>query len=380
MSNKKLRVVIKIGSSSLEDEEGAINYNIINRMMKIFSSLQKENISLVLVTSGAIALGMNELHLSSKPKDMSLKQACAALGQAKLMEIYNEFASKYDLLVGQILLNHDDFDKRKRMLYLQNTLEAMFTNNIIPIINENDALAIEEIKVGDNDTLASLICPMVQANLLVLFSDIDGLYTKNPKIFKDAELIKTVTTIDESIYEKASSSTSKIGTGGMETKINAALIATSCGCDMIICSSQEISSLPQIIKERNIGTLFVKKENTIPSKEHWLIFKTIGKGSIIVDKGVEEALKKDGKISILPKGILEVKGEFLKDDIIDIVSLEGEELAKGKASLSSFEINYIKGLPSSQIKEMIPYPIKKEAVHASNLVVIREKIYGRIIK
>ena len=371
MAKQTLKVVIKIGSSSLEDEQGYINYNIINRMMKTFSLLQKKGIDLVLVTSGAIALGMNELHLSSKPKDMSLKQACAALGQAKLMEVYNEFAAKYDLLLGQILLSHDDFEKRNRMLYLQNTLKAMFENNIIPVINENDALAVEEIKVGDNDTLASLICPMINADLLILFSDIDGLYTKNPKIYDDATLIKVVNKIDDSIFEEASSSTSKVGTGGMETKINAALIATSCGSDMIICNAKEISSLEDII---------FKQTSVIPSKEHWLIFKTKGKGSIVVDEGVEEELKKDTKISILPKGILSVQGEFLKDDIICIISKEGELLAKGKSSMSSFEINFVKGLPSSKIKEIMPYPIKKEAVHASNLVVIKEKIYGRIIK
>ena len=380
MAKQTLKVVIKIGSSSLEDEQGYINYNIINRMMKTFSLLQKKDIDLVLVTSGAIALGMNELHLSSKPKDMSLKQACAALGQAKLMEVYNEFAAKYDLLLGQILLSHDDFEKRNRMLYLQNTLKAMFENNIIPVINENDALAVEEIKVGDNDTLASLICPMINADLLILFSDIDGLYTKNPKIYDDATLIKVVNKIDDSIYEEASSSTSKVGTGGMETKINAALIATSCGSDMIICNAKEISSLEDIIFKKNIGTLFTKQTSVIPSKEHWLIFKTKGKGSIVVDEGVEEELKKDTKISILPKGFLSVQGEFLKDDIICVVSKEGELLAKGKSSMSSFEINFVKGLPSSKIKEIMPYPIKKEAVHASNLVVIKEKIYGRIIK
>ena len=380
MAKQTLKVVIKIGSSSLEDEQGYINYNIINRMMKTFSLLQKKDIDLVLVTSGAIALGMNELHLSSKPKDMSLKQACAALGQAKLMEVYNEFAAKYDLLLGQILLSHDDFEKRNRMLYLQNTLKAMFENNIIPVINENDALAVEEIKVGDNDTLASLICPMINADLLILFSDIDGLYTKNPKIYDDATLIKVVNKIDDSIYEEASSSTSKVGTGGMETKINAALIATSCGSDMIICNAKEISSLEDIIFKKNIGTLFTKQTSVIPSKEHWLIFKTKGKGSIVVDEGVEEELKKDTKISILPKGTLSVQGEFLKDDIICVVSKEGELLAKGKSSMSSFEINFVKGLPSSKIKEIMPYPIKKEAVHASNLVVIKEKIYGRIIK
>ena len=166
----------------------------------------------------------------------------------------------------------------------------------------------------------------------------------------------------------------------METKINAALIATSCGSDMIICNAKEISSLEEIIFKKNIGTLFTKQTNVIPSKEHWLIFKTKGKGSIVVDEGVEEELKKDTKISILPKGILSVQGEFLKDDIICVVSKEGELLAKGKSSMSSFEINFVKGLPSSKIKEIMPYPIKKEAVHASNLVVIKEKIYGRIIK
>ncbi len=207
------RVVLKIGSSSLVNQDLSINQNLIYSLMKMIYTLNQKNIEVALVSSGAIALGMHKLKHTIRPKEMALKQACASVGQARLMEAYNRNASEFGLICGQILLNHDDFQIRKRMLHLSNALDAMFKNGVVPIINENDALAVEEIKVGDNDTLAALIVPMIKADLLILFSDIDGLYNKNPQIHKDAVKLDIVDKIDKDNLKMAGVFTALVGTG-----------------------------------------------------------------------------------------------------------------------------------------------------------------------
>ena len=369
---KMKRIIIKIGSSSITTSDLSINKNLIDFLMKSFLDFKKMGIGVALVSSGAIALGMHELGLKRKPKEMSLKQACASVGQAKLMEYYNFFAEKYNLKCGQILVNHDDFEDRKRMLYLSNTLDAMFKNDIIPILNENDALAVEEIKVGDNDTLAALVAPMIDADLLILFSDIDGLYDKNPKIYNDAKMIEEVSSINDDIKKMCGTNTSNVGTGGMITKINAAKIVTTAGCNMIICNSNKIERLIDIINGENIGTLFIKNENSFTSREHWMIYKTHSKGKIIIDDGCKNALL-NNKISILPKGIIGVSNVFLKNSIVDIVDKSNNILAKGISNYSSTEISKIQGMESSLVLSIFGPESKKEVIHANNLVILKEE-------
>ena len=367
--SKIKRVIVKVGSSSLVKDDLSINEQTIDFIMHSFFQLKKEGIDPTLVTSGAVAIGIHELGLTSRPKEMSLKQACASVGQAKLMEAYNQAASKYDLKTGQILLNHDDFQYRDRMLHLSSTLDAMFKNNIVPIINENDALAVEEIKVGDNDTLASLICPMIECDLLILFSDIDGLFDKNPKENKDAKMIPLVTHIDESIISSASKGISSVGTGGMKTKIKAALISTSSSSHMIICNANKIPDLVSICKGEEIGTLFLSQAKTISSRENWMIFKAKSKGKIIVDNGCIEALKRK-KVSILPKGIIEVKNDFLKGEVIEVVDKNERIFAKGICKFSSNEIDRIKGKDSLFLPGILGYKCKDEVIHATDLVLL----------
>lgn len=369
--SKIKKLVVKIGSSSLVHEDLSINEEMIDSLMKIFKSLKNEGVEIALVSSGAIALGMHELKLEKRPKNMSLKQACAAVGQAKLMEIYNKYAMRYDLICGQILLNHDDFQVRKRMLYLSDTLDEMFKNHIIPIINENDALAVEEIKVGDNDTLSSLIAPMIHADLLILFSDIDGLFNKNPKIYSDAYKIDEVSQITKEIINMAGVNTTEVGTGGMKTKINAAIISTNAGCNMLICNSNQILNLDKIINGENIGTLFKAKKKGISSREHWMIFKANSLGEIIVDDGCKNALL-DKKVSILAKGIVKVNGSFLANTVIDIKDSNNNVIAKGICNYSSIEIDEIKGLSTNMIKDKLIDFKKKEVIHANDLVIMRE--------
>ena len=369
---KMKRIIIKIGSSPITTSDLSINKSLIDFLMKSFLDLKKMGISVALVSSGAIALGMHELGLKRKPKEMSLKQACASVGQAKLMEYYNFFAEKYNLKCGQILVNHDDFEDRKRMLYLSNTLDAMFKNDIIPILNENDALAVEEIKVGDNDTLAALVAPMIDADLLILFSDIDGLYDKNPKIYNDAKMIEEVSCINDEIKKMCGTNTSAVGTGGMITKINAARIVTTAGCNMIICNSNMIERLIDIINGENIGTLFIKNKNSFSSREHWMIYKTHSKGKIIIDDGCKNALL-NNKISILPKGIIGVSNVFLKNSIVDIVDKSNNILAKGITNYSSSEISKKQGMESSLVLSIFGPNSKKEVIHANNLVILKEE-------
>ena len=372
------RVIIKVGSSSLVNKDLSVNNEIIISILSVFKKLKNDGIECALVTSGAIALGMHELKLNKKPKELSLKQACAAVGQAKLMESYNNVASLYDLVLGQILVSHDDFQVRKRMLILSDTLDSMFKHGIIPVINENDALAVDEIKVGDNDTLASLISPMIKADLLVLFSDIDGLYDKNPKIYPDAKMINTVTKIDESILAMVSGSTTNVGTGGMETKIDAALSSISSGVNMIICNSNRINDLERIVKGEEIGTLFVKG-NAVSRRDHWIIFKSNALGSIVVDSGLEKALD-NKKVSILPKGIKDVKGEFLAGSVINVMNQEGTILAKGITNYSSAEIKLTMGVMSEKISDILGYIGKKQIIHANDLVLLGDGYYGHFVK
>lgn len=364
------RIIIKIGSSSLVNEDFSVNMPRLVNIMQSFKTLKDKGIDVALVSSGAIATGMHELNLKKKPKEMALKQACAAVGQAKLMELYNKAAEIFNLKTGQILVNHDDFQIRKRMNYLTDTLDAMFKNGIIPIINENDALAVEEIKVGDNDTLAALIAPMVGAKLLILFSDIDGLYNKNPKEYSDAVKIDLVEKIDQSILDMVGKVTSAVGTGGMQTKIDAALISTTAGCHNIICNSNRIGDLTKIVEGEEIGTLFLANKKGISSREHWLIFKANSSGTIVIDDGCIKALS-NKKVSLLPKGILCVSGNFLKGAVVDVRDKFNALIAKGISKYSNLEIE--KFITQKEEKA-------QEVIHANDLVLIRENYYGRFTK
>ena len=366
---KSKRIILKIGSSSIVNEDLTVNYILLNSLMNSFKKLQDDGVQIVLVTSGAIALGRSVLGLKNKPKTMSLKQACAAIGQAKLMEEYNNVGQKYGVKCGQILLNHDDFQIRTRLHFLQDCLEECLKNKVIPIINENDALAVEEIKVGDNDTLASLLVPVIDANLLILFSDIDGFYDKNPKLYEDAKLINEVEKIDDDILKMAGDATSNVGTGGMQTKVNAAIMTTSVGCDMIICNSNRIGDLEAIISGEEIGTLF-KAKRSISEREHWIIFRSNSKGKVVVDDGLKNILETK-KVSILPTGIIRVEGSFLENSVVDVTDKDGNVIAKGVTNYSSTFIDDIKGLSKEEI--FFEKNIDKAIViHADNLVIIKE--------
>lgn len=368
------RIILKVGSSSLVSESGIVNDLFFERLIKTIQNLMDEEKEVILVTSGAIAVGMGKLGLPKKPKKMALKQACAALGQATLMNEYEKHASKYNLLCAQILVNHDDFENRNRMINLSNTLEELFKNKILPIINENDALNVEEIKVGDNDTLSSLLVPMVNCDLLVLISDIDGLYDKNPKQFDDAKKIDYVYKIDKSIDDMVGDITSNVGTGGMETKIKAARICTFAGGNMAIISNEDIEKIVDLVKGEKVGTLFIS-DKTLHSKEHWMVYNAYAKGSIIIDSGAKKALLE--RKSLLPKGIISVNGIFEENSVVFITDIDNNIIGKGIANYSSKDITNVIGKHSIEAKEILKSE-KEEIVHANFLVLIEGENYGRI--
>lgn len=362
------RIVIKIGSSSLV-KDGVLDEARLNTLIKEIALLREKDCKAVIVTSGAVAIGAYTL--GCKPKDISMKQACAAVGQAILMNGYKSVCDKYGFKCAQILVSHDDFENRKRMLNLENTLNTLIDNNVIPIINENDALAVEEIMVGDNDTLSALIAPMAAADMLVLLSDIDGLYTDNPKINKDAKLIKRVEEITPEIKAMAHPSSTSVGTGGMETKIKAAIICATSGIDMIIQNADKLDRLHQAFSEDFEGTIFVTKKR-IDARSQWILFKTRPTGTIMIDKGCHEAIL-DRK-SLLASGIIDANGSFSEGDVINI-TFDGRIIAKGIVEFNDYDLLKIKGHMSKEYSRILGHSSKSYVCHANNIVVMEGNDY-----
>ena len=361
------RIVIKIGSSSIVDESGELDKAKIKNLVKEISQLKEQQIMPILVSSGAIAVGRSIMHV--KPQNIAEKQALAAVGQADLMHEYEVAFNEYNLKCAQILLNHDDFDARKRVLNLETTINTLIDMDVVPIINENDALAVDEIKVGDNDTLSALISGMVEAKLLVLVSDIDGLFNKNPKLYEDAKLVSLVTKIDKDIINMATDATSSFGTGGMITKIKAAKIATTSGVDMLIMNNTKINKLHNVLNEYD-GTLFKASDHKMNAKSHWVLYKTNPKGFIYVDNGAKKAIY-DRK-SLLSVGVINVKGVFDNNDVVGICN-GTEMIAKGIVSYNSEEIEKIKGKSINDVKKIIGENAKNIIIHANNIVLLEEE-------
>ena len=281
LSNIK-NLIIKIGSSSLCDDEGNINKEKILNLIQQIAYIKRKGISITLVSSGAINAGVHVMNLTERPQTIPEKQALAAIGQASLMQIYEDLFSLFNLKCAQILLNHDDFDDRKRLMNFNNAMQALIEYDVVPIINENDTLAVDEIKVGDNDTLASLIVPAVDADMVVLVSDIDGLYDDNPHTNKNARLIRNVDGITKEIESMAKDASSKVGTGGMITKIRAAKVCNDFGCDMAIVNGNQPNVLIDLIEGKDVGTYFDGKPGRLlNSRQHWIMYRSMSKGTIV---------------------------------------------------------------------------------------------------
>ena len=366
LKNSKI-IVIKIGSSLLIDENKKIRKKWLLEFSKDIKDLLNQNKRIIIVSSGAIAMGCKKLNLSKKNLKLDKSQAVASIGQIELMNLFTETFLKNKINISQILLTLEDTEQRRRALNAKRTFENLFQLNFIPIVNENDSIATSEIKYGDNDRLASRVAQISAADALILLSDVEGLYTTNPKINKNAELLKEIKNIDKNIEQISTKSVGEHGTGGMKTKIDAAKICQLSGCIMAIANGLPFRPIKKII-EKNNCTWFLPKISKLDARKKWIISSISPKGQLIIDDGAKEALTK-GK-SLLAAGIKKVLGKFNKGDHIKIIDKDYQEFARGLSSFSSDEVLKIMGHHSNKIQDLLGYISKSEVVHKDDMVKI----------
>ena len=364
------RIVVKVGTSTITYPNGKINYEKIEKLARILSDFQNQGKEMILVSSGAGAAGVGRMGLEAKPKTIPGKQACAAVGQGILMHIYERLFGEYGQVVAQVLLTKTDMVNRHSYANARNALQEMISWGVIPIINENDVVAIDEFKIGDNDNLSALVASLADADLDILLSDIDGLYTANPKTHPDAKLVSVVEEVTPEIEATAGGAGSKNATGGMLTKLQAAKNAMSAGIALIIANGEHLDILRNILRGEPVGTLFVPKESHLRFRNQWLAFGSKISGKLIVDAGLAKALRQKGSCSILPVGIVGVEGDFDSGDTVSVVDQDGHELARGMVNYSAGDVALIKGCKTSQIEEKIGYKHYDEVIHRDNLVVL----------
>ena len=366
------RVVIKIGSSSLTSKAGGLDRTGMKKFVDEASSLVRRGIEVILVTSGAIAAGLESLKIKKKPEDITMLQAAASVGQVELMSIYSDLFLKNNLKTGQILLTHEDTTRRKQYLNIKNTIKNLIGLNIIPVINENDSVAVDEIKFGDNDQLAALVAILAEADTLIILTDIDGVYDKDPRIYSGARLISFIDKINEEIERAAGGIGSTYGIGGMESKIKAARICSFSGIKTIIANSRKKNILNEIIAGNDIGTFFAPQTSKkVKSIKKWIAFGKKTRGAIVIDKGAEEAVLDKGK-SILAVGVVRVDGKFDKGDTLQVFSLEGKLIARGISNFSSQDVEKIKGKNKKKILSEFDDSMCVEVIHRDCLVVFNE--------
>ncbi len=374
MERKKIaeakRIVVKVGTSTITYPNGKINYEKIEKMARILTDFQNQGKEMLLVSSGAGAAGVGRMGLEAKPGTIPGKQACAAVGQGILMHIYERIFGEYGQVVAQVLLTKNDMANQHSYANARNALQEMISWGVIPIINENDVVAIDEFKIGDNDNLSALVASLADADLDILLSDIDGLYTANPKTHPDARLVSVVEEVTPEIEATAGGAGSRNATGGMLTKLQAAKNAMSAGIALIIANGEHLEILRDILRGEPVGTLFVPKESHLRFRNQWLAFGSKINGRLIVDAGLSKALRQKGSCSILPVGIVSVEGEFDSGDTVSVVDQEGHELARGMTNYGSEDVALIKGCKTSQIEDRIGYKHYDEVIHRDNLVIL----------
>ena len=360
IDNAKI-LVLKIGSSNLIDSRGKLKEKWLRSLVSDIEKFRKKGKEFVIVSSGAIALGQNYLKVKKKKLKVEMSQALASIGQIHLTNIYRKMFEKKGIKIGQILISPDDTEQRRRAINVKRTFENLFKLKAIPIVNENDTTATTEIKYGDNDRLAARVAQIISANVLVNFSDVDGLYESSER----RKIIKQVKNIDEKIYSFVENKKNSYGSGGMSTKLEAAKICMNSGCYMAIANGKNINPLDKLVK-KNICTWFLPKVSSLDARKKWIVSSIGSNGKVYIDNGASKAL--DNGKSLLPAGIIKVEGKFLKGENILIVDENGNDCARGITSFSSDEINKIKGLKSDKIEKILGYSSKSEIIHRDDMV------------
>ncbi len=374
LANAK-KILIKVGSAVLTGAEG-LDLKIIDALVAEMSELIKNGYAIVLVTSGAIASGKHRLNITGRLKSIPEKQAAAAVGQGRLMRVYSKSFEKNGLYVAQLLLTLSDLTDRQRFLNVRNTLSTLMEWQVTPIINENDSVAVDEIKFGDNDNLAAMIANIVEADLFINLTSTAGLYDSNPAEFKKAKLIPLVSEFTEEIESIATAETSSVGTGGMKSKVLAAKKVTAIGIPCIIAPGKKKNILTDIIAGKEIGTLFLPVAERLNSKKYWIAFTLHSRGKLVVDDGACKALLEKGR-SLLPSGIINVEGDFAVGDPVSCIDREGTTVAKGLVNYSSAEIRKIMGLKTARIAQVLGHKDYDEVIHRDNLAVTRSAPRGK---
>ncbi len=366
------RVVLKIGSSIIASKDRGVNASRIDALAQEVCFLKGKGCQVVLVSSGAIASGLEPLGLSHWPQDIALKQAAAAVGQSRLMWSYERAFHPLGQKVAQILLTHEDLSQRRRFLNARNTLLTLLGRGVIPVINENDTVSVEEIQFGDNDLLAGMVAHLVDAHLLVILSDVDGLYTRDPKEDPKAEMLRVVSEVTPEIERLAGESTTTEGTGGMASKIRAAKQAAAYGVSTIMINGRQDQILTRLFEGEDLGTLFLPHPSRLKSRKHWIAYTRRCKGRVYLDAGAVEALLQKGK-SLLPSGIIKVDGKFEGGDAVGCVDEKGVEVARGLVNYSSREIEKIRGCRTTDIEKRLGYKFSDEVIHRDNLVILKKQ-------
>ena len=363
------RIVVKVGSGLITVPGDGPSAAAIGRLAADLAALVRDNREVALVSSGAIATGMARLALPVRPRSIPEKQAAAAVGQTALMWHYAQAFKKHGIAVGQVLLTGQDISDRGRYLNARNTLLTLLDFGVLPVVNENDTVAVEEIKVGDNDNLGALVAHLIDADLLVLLTDVDGLYTGDPRRDPTARRLETVEAVTGDIYRLASDTASAVSVGGMSTKLQAAQKANASGIPMIIAHGREPSVLQRLIKGEALGTYFLPRDDRLAARKRWIAFAVPPQGRLVVDAGAKKALTERGK-SLLPSGLAAVEGEFSAGAVVALAEVDGAEFARGLVNYDADELRKIRGAKTREIEETLGYKGVDEVVHRDNLVVL----------
>jgi glutamate 5-kinase len=360
------RIVIKVGSALIAPEGKGTSTRYLLAVARFISECKLRGVEVVLVSSGSVAAGRPAIPFPHHPLPINVKQAMAAVGQTRMMALWSRLL---DWPCAQILLTHDDLSDRKRYLNIDNTLRTLLAHGALPIVNENDTVATKELKVGDNDNLAAMVATVVEADALIICSDVDGLYTGNPRTDASALLIPRIEQLTPEIYAMAGGSHHSVGTGGMVTKLQAADKATAVGIDTLIINGQRSDTFDALLRGHMVGSHFVARHGSLSAKKHWLLHTSKANAHIVLDAGAVAAIQHKGA-SVLAKGVAAVQGEFDKGDAVWLVALDGRKVAKGVSQYSAHELNQIKGVHSDAISQVLGYCPSEVAVHRDDLVLV----------
>lgn len=358
--------VVKVGTSVLAAPDGTLDHHRIGHLAEQISAIVATGRRVALVSSGAVGAGIGQLGLPGRPTDLPHIQAAAAVGQAFLIRAYDDQFRKHGLHAAQLLLTHEDFDSRPRYLNMRNTLSALFDLNAVPIINENDTISVDEIKFGDNDRLAAMVANLLQAELLVILSVVDGLCKSDPGQSGLGEVIPVVPRLDDAVLGLAGDSRSSLGTGGMQSKLMSVRLVTQAGGSVIIAGGRKQAPLTRILAGEPVGTLFLAGGQSQGARKRWIGLTARPRGRYVVDAGAKQALQ-TGSNSLLAIGIVDVLGEFGKGDVVGIQDQDGREFARGLTNYSTPEAKKIRGLRNEQVRELVG-TVYDEVVHRDNLV------------